>query len=67
VAVLRYNPWNLDAESGDIMVGGGRAWRLYERRGGPKAAAGELCMRELKRKGMKATIKDGKLFWITSI
>ncbi len=63
--VLTYNPWNFDAEPGDIMVGcTGEAWRLYERRGGPRAAAGELCMRRLKRKGMKAEIKDNKLVWV---
>lgn len=64
--VLPYNPWNFDAEPGDIMVGNGRAWRLYERKGSPSAAAGELCMRELKRKGMKAIIEDGQLRWISS-
>lgn len=63
--VLPYSPWNQDAEPGDIMVShDGRAWRLYERRGGPRAAAGELCMREIRKPGKKAAIKDGKLIWL---
>lgn len=67
MAVLRYNPWNFDAEPGDIMVShDGRAWRLYESNGRQKAAAGELSMRELKRKGMKATIENNKLAWVIS-
>ena len=63
MTVLNYNPWNFDAEPGDIMVSQGRAWRLYVRRGGPMAAAGELCMRELKKKGHRATIKNDELVW----
>lgn len=66
MTVLRYNPWNQDAEPGDIMVGGGRAWRLYERKGGPRSASGELSMRELKKKGKRATIENGELVWIES-
>lgn len=66
MAVLGYNPWNFDAEPGDIMVSEANdiAWRLYERRGGPRAAAGELCMRELKKKGYVPRIKNKKLVWV---
>ena len=65
MAILRYNLWNFEAEPGDIMVApNGRAWRLYERRGSQSAAAGELCMRELKKPGMRATIQNDELVWI---
>jgi len=67
VAILRYNPWNFDAESGDIMVGFGRAWRLYDRKGSPSSAAGQLLMRELKKKGKKAIIQNNELIWVDSI
>jgi len=62
--VLRYNPWNFDAEPGDIMVShDGRAWKLYDRPGSAKSCAGELSQRELKKPGCLADIVDGKLVW----
>jgi len=63
--ILPYDPWNFNAEPGDIMVAvfSGRAWRLYEPPG-QAAKAGELSMRELKKPGMKAILEDGKLKWI---
>ncbi len=65
--VLGYNPWNFDAQPGDIMVdrSTGKAWRLYERKGGPSAAAGELQMYPLKKPGFRATIQNGQLVWIS--
>lgn len=48
--ILPYNPWNHDAEPGDIMVANYsdvfRAWRLYSTPG--RSARGELSMREIK-------------------
>jgi len=65
MAVISYNPWNFDAEPGDIMVKrDGRAYRLYERKDSNVSASGELFMRQLKREGCKATIKDGELVWL---
>jgi hypothetical protein len=67
MAVLRYWPWNESAEPGDIMVShDGRAWRLYQSNGRGKRALGELSMRELKKPGHRADIKEGKLVWIAS-
>ena len=62
--MLPYNPWNYDAEAGDIMVSScGLAWRLFERKQGPNACAGILSMYPLKRKGHIAKIVNGKLKW----
>ena len=65
VRVLNYNPWNFNAEEGDIMVGGGKAWRLCSRKGSWAAAAGELYMYPLHgfHPGKRAAIVDGKLVW----
>lgn len=68
--VLAYNPWNRDAEPGDIMVSEGRAWRLYTRKDGPRACAGELSMRELKKQGYIAYKEVGNetgLIWRRNI
>jgi hypothetical protein len=63
--VLPYDPYNFNAEPGDIMVDfvNGRAWRLYETPGA-RSRSGELSMRELKKPGMIATIQENKLVWI---
>ena len=64
MSVLRYNPWNFDAEPGDIMVKqDGTAYRLYERKDSNISASGELFMRQLKREGHKATIQKDELVW----
>jgi hypothetical protein len=62
---MPYNPWNFGAEPGDIMVAmDGRAFRLYTIRGSCSAAAGELCAREIKRRGCNAMIENGQLRWV---
>jgi len=42
------------------------AWRLYQSNGRGKRALGELSMRELKKSGHRADIKEGKLVWIAA-
>ena len=67
MAVLKYNPWNENAEPGDIMVSHtGRAWRLYQSSGWGKRNLGELSMREIKKPGKYATIEKGKLVWVAA-
>jgi len=63
--VFRYNPWNEDADPGDVMVGYGQAWFLYTSRGRHKSARGELSMRLLKPPSpdLVAVIHEGKLWW----
>jgi len=63
--VLPYDPWNFDAEVGDIMVDSmsEKAYRLYESRGRNKRDAGELTPVEIKKPGKRATLVDGKLVW----
>lgn len=64
MAVFPYNPWNQEAEAGDIMVSSeGRAWRLYESNGRNKRDLGELPLREIKKHGKIAKIIDGKIVW----
>lgn len=67
--VMKYNPWNHDAEPGDIMVAEGRAWRLYETPG-RNAKAGILSMRELKKAGYRATKElenEKELIWLREV
>jgi hypothetical protein len=66
--VTGWNPWNFNAEPGDIMVKpDGTAYQLEVSRGRNKAAAGELTPRELKKPGYRATIQDGKLVWVQEL
>ena len=46
--ILKYNPWNQDAEPGDIMIGEGKLFRLEESHGWGRRTAGELYCREIK-------------------
>lgn len=47
--VFPYNPWNFDAEPGDLMVDqNGKLFRLRESSGYQKRGAGELTMVEIK-------------------
>ena len=64
--VLWYNPWNKNTEVGDNVVCpfSGKAWKIYESNGWGKRALGELSMREIKKEGYKATIKDDELVWV---
>lgn len=68
--VLPYDPWNMNAEVGDIMVDAmGQAFYLRKSRGRDKAAAGELTPVQFKRRGYIAGIhveanEPHSFYWI---
>ncbi len=68
--VLPFNPWNFDAEVGDIMVNHWReAYYLRQSRGRNKADAGELTPVQIKREGYHAVVfkeADGhwSMYWV---
>lgn len=64
--VLGWNPYNFDAEPGDLMVGHGKLYRLEDRRIGPMAALGELYPREIQppSPNLKAIKLEGEVFWV---
>lgn len=66
VAVLRFNPWNCDAEPGDLMVGSEGSLVRLESARTSAAAAGELYPRLIHppKRGMLAAIIDGEVWWL---
>lgn len=64
--ILGWNPWNFDAEPGDLMVGHGKLYRLEDRKRGNMAAAGELYPRLIKPpvEGLFAILDGEDVFWI---
>jgi len=66
--VLTYNPWNFDAEVGDLMVDSvdGALYRLEESSGWGKRTSGDLTPRRIKplSTDMVAKIIDGEIWWI---
>ena len=65
--ILQWNPWNWEAESGDIMISlQGKAYRLEPSSGWNKRCAGELYPRKIKcPTGFnRAIIKNGEMYWI---
>lgn len=65
--VLVYNPWNFDAEVGDLMVSdNGLLYRMEKSSSWWVNAAGELYARLVHppRKDMKAVIDHGEIYWV---
>jgi hypothetical protein len=65
--ILRYDPWNDDAEPGDKMVDAeGNAYLLERSTGWGKRAAGELTPRRIKppHPTAKAAIRNGQIWWV---
>lgn len=64
--VLRFNPWNFDAEPGDLMVANGvQLFRLEEARTPSVSAVGELYPRVIKppHPGMRPWLVDDEVWW----
>lgn len=65
--VSYYNPWDMSAEVGDLMVCAqtGKLYRLQESSGINQARSGELYPRTIKppQSGMKAILEDGEIYW----
>lgn len=65
--VRQYNPWDWDAEPGDLAVDShGTLYRLEESTGWGKNKLGELTPRKIKppKLGMKARIIKGEVYWV---
>ena len=68
--VFGFNPWNFEAEAGDLMVDSttGRLYRCEESSGPDKAAIGELNPREIKPPlpGLHAVIHENEIWWASA-
>lgn len=65
--VYGWNPWNWDAEPGDLMVNNlGQLFRIAKSRGRNKAAAGDLTPVLIKPPSPElcAAIIDGRVWWV---
>jgi hypothetical protein len=68
--VLAYNPWNFNAEPGDLMVDhSGNLFRLEENPSPIIRAGGELRPRRIKPKktNMKAKIINKEIYWVRKL
>lgn len=65
--VHHYNPWNEEAQPGDLVVDmKGRLFCLMESNGRNKRAAGDLTPKQIKPPlpDLCATIIDNKVWWV---
>ena len=65
--ILRFNPWNFDAEPGDKMIDhNGVAYLLRQSTGWGKRSVGELTHHRIKppHPDAKAVIRGDQMWWV---